>query len=120
MNLRNTVRGIGIAAAISVSSLAMADDMGPQLKGDQIVKALVGVHLHGITPKGKLWGGVYKSDGTVTYDGGGTGTWRVDGDQFCDHASGDKEYCLTVYKLGDKKYQWMRSGGAKGSLVTVE
>lgn len=121
MNLHEVTISSLVAAAVSFFPLmALADDAGSQLKGSQVVRALVGPKLHGVTPKGVEWGVVYKSDGTAVYDDGSKGTWSADGDKFCDHENGGQEICFTVYKLGDKKYQWIRANGNKGSVITAE
>lgn len=99
---------------------AMGDDMGVQLKGTDIVKALADHPISAVGPDGTTWTGIYKSDGTAKWGDGSTGTWRVDGERFCDHPAGDKEYCRTVYKMGDHKYQLIRPNGSKGALLTIE
>jgi hypothetical protein len=105
-------------AALGIAT-AQADEV--RMKGDEILQALSGKHVDAVNPKGKKWSADYKADGTVTYGGGGTGAWRVNGDQFCDFPKGDKEYCAAVVKAGDNQYQLMAPDGSKkGSLLTVE
>jgi hypothetical protein len=43
----------GLMAAGLASIAAWADDIGSQLKGDEIIKALVGPKLTGVSPKGQ-------------------------------------------------------------------
>jgi hypothetical protein len=100
--------------------LTRADDTGTQLKGADIVKALADHEIYAIGPDGKPWSGIYKSDGTAKWGDGSTGTWKVDGERFCDHPAGDKEYCRTVYKVGNHKYQLICPDGSKGALLTTE
>jgi hypothetical protein len=103
-----------------VPLIVLAGDMGTQLKGNDIVKALADHKIYAVGPDGKSWTGIYKSDGTAKWGDGSAGTWRVDGDKFCDHPAGDKEYCRTVYKVGNNQYQLMRPDGSKGALLTME
>jgi len=98
----------------------LADDMGQQLKGDEIIKALTNHQIHAVAPNGTTWSGLYKSDWTATWNSGKSGTWRVDGDKFCDFPAGDREYCRTVYKLENNKYQLYRPDGSKGAVLTTE
>src|SRR5262245_19311747 len=77
-----------------------AEDVGPQLAGDDIVKAIADRQINAVNPKGKKWSAVFKSDGSVEYSSGGGGTWRIDGEKFCDLPTGDKEYCSTMFSLG--------------------
>jgi hypothetical protein len=109
-----------IMAAALVSIAAWADDIGPQLKGDEIIKALVGPKLTGVSPKGQTWIAQYKADGTAQWGDGSAGKWRLKGDQFCDQPAGGQDICVSVFKAGDKKYQFMPSGATKGSVVTAE
>lgn len=111
---------VGIMAAGLVGVAAWADDIGPQLKGAEITNALVGPKLSGVSPKGLTWTAHYEADGTAQWGDGSSGKWRLNGDQFCDQPAGGEEVCVSVFKVGDKKYQFVRSGGKKGSEVTAE
>jgi hypothetical protein len=111
---------LALAVAVSCPTLVQAEDVGPQLKGDEIVKAVSDRQINAVNPKGNKWGAVFKSDGSVEYSDGTSGTWRVDGEKFCDYPKGDKEYCSTIFSLGDNRYQLMRPDGRKGSVLTVE
>ena len=110
----------GIMAAGLVSIAAWADDIGPQLKGDEIIKALVGPKLTGASPKGQTWTAQYKPDGTAQWGDGSSGKWRLKGNQFCDQPAGGQDVCVSVFKAGDKKYQFVPNGATKGSVVTAE
>ena len=103
----------GIMAAGLVGIAAWADDIGPQLKGDEIIKALVGPTLTGVTAQ-------YKADGSAQWGDGSAGKWRLNGDQFCDQPAGGQDVCVSVFKAGDRKYQFVPSGATKGSVVTAE
>jgi hypothetical protein len=108
----------GVALAPIV---ALADDMGIQLKGDAIGKALVGHEMIAVAPNGSTWSGIYRTDGTTTWSNGSSGTWRVDGDRFCNSSPGDnKEYCRIVYEVGNKKYQLVRPDGSKGAVLIAK
>ena len=110
----------GIMAAGSVSIAAWSDDIGSQLKGDEIIKALVGPKLTGVSPKGQAWIAQYKADGTAQWGDGSSGKWRLKGDQFCDQPAGGQDVCVSVFKAGDKKYQFVPSAATTGSVVTAE
>jgi hypothetical protein len=110
----------GIVAAALVGIAAWADDMGPQLKGDEIITALVGPKLTGVSPKGQAWTARYKADGTAQWGDGSAGTWRLKGDQFCDQPAGGQDVCVSVFKAGDRQYRFVPSGATKGSVVTAE
>jgi hypothetical protein len=110
----------GFMAAALVGIAARADDIGPQLKGDEIIKALVGPKLTGVSPKGQTWVAQYKADGTAQWGDGSSGKWRLKGDQFCDQPAGGQDVCVSVFKAGEKKYQFVPSGATNGSLVTAE
>lgn len=110
----------GIIAAVFVGMAARADDLGPPLNGDEIIKALVGPKLTGISPQGQTWSARYKADGTAQWGDGSAGTWRLKGDQFCDQPAGGQDVCVSVYKAGDGKYRFVPSGATKGSVVTAE
>jgi hypothetical protein len=110
----------GIIAAVFVGIAARADDIGPQLKGDEIIKALVGPKLTGISPKGQTWSAQYRADGTAQWGDGSDGTWRLKGDQFCDRPAGGQDVCVSVFKAGDGKFQFVPGGATKGSVVTAE
>lgn len=99
---------------------SLADEAGKLIAGDAIVQALADHAVNAVTLKGKKWSAVFKSDGTVEYGSGGKGTWRVDGEKFCDHPSGDQEYCGNILSMGDSKYQWVKPGATKGTELTVE
>ena len=119
------MRGLCMLVALGLSfawysPAAQAEDMGPQLIGDDIVKAIADRQVDAVSPKGNKWGAVYKSDGSVAYSSGEAGTWRVDGEKFCDFPDGDKEYCSTVFGLGGNKYQLLRADGSKGSVLTIK
>jgi len=110
----------GIVGAVLVAlpaAFARADDT---LHGDEIIQALVGHKINGVTAKGDKWSGIYKLDGTAEYSNGNTGTWRATTDLFCDHPKGDKEYCRKVVRIGDKKYQMLKEDGSKGGTLTTE
>jgi hypothetical protein len=109
-----------MAIAALMGGVAVADDMGPQLKGREIKAAFVDAQVHGVSPDGAKWSAIYKADGTAEYNGGKTGKWRISGDQFCNRVSGYDEACVAVFKLGDHRYQFMRADGKKGSIVSVE
>jgi hypothetical protein len=109
-----------VSIAALVGGVAIADGTGQQLKGREIKAAFVGTKVHGVSPDGTTWNAIYKADGTAMYNGDKAGDWKIKGDQFCNHVSGYNEACLTVFKLGDHKYQFIRAGGKKGSTVTVE
>jgi hypothetical protein len=98
---------------------ALADDMGTQLKGDDIAKELVGHKYKVVTPKGLEWVGIYNADGTAMY-GGRAGAWRVNGDLLCVHATAKPEVCSEVHKTGDGKYQLTQPGGSKDATLTQE
>ena len=105
--------------AILWCGTAFADDIGTQLKGDEITRELIGHKFRAVSPKrGMEWRGIYNADGTVRY-GGRVGAWRLNGDLLCGHATGQPEICVTVYKLGDGKFQFMHTDGSKGVLVTL-
>ena len=110
----------GIMAAAFVGIAAWADDIGPQLKGGEIIEALVGPKLTGISPKGKTWTAHYNADGTAQWGDGSSGKWRLKGDQFCDQPAGAQDVCVSVSKAGAKKYQFVPSGATTGSVVTAE
>jgi hypothetical protein len=119
------IRGISVMAAVAVAfPLTMmavhAKDSSVQLKGDEIVAAMTGHKVSGVTSKGDKWTAVYKADGTAEFSGGKTGTWMLKDDMFCDHPKGDQEYCRTVWKISAKKFQLRKENGAKGSTVTIE
>jgi len=120
--LRAMVKALFAAAVAGIlcCGMAFADDMGAQLSGDEIIKELIGHRFKAVSPKAGIeWRGIYNADGTVTY-GGRVGTWSLDGDLFCGHATGEPEVCVTVYKLGDGKFQFMHPDGSKGVLFTLE
>jgi len=122
MPLRPTVKALFAAAVASILScgMAFADDMVEQLNGDEITKELIGHRFKAVSPRGGIeWRGIYNADGTVTY-GGRVGTWSLNGDLFCGHATGEPQICVTVYKLGDGKFQFMHPDGSKGVLFTLE
>jgi hypothetical protein len=54
-----------VAIAALVAGVALADDMGPQLKGPEIKAAFVGAQVHGVSPDGAKWSAAYKVDGTA-------------------------------------------------------
>ena len=110
----------GLMAAGLVGIAAWADDIGPQLKGHEIISALVGPKLTGVSPKGQTWTAQYKADGTAQWGDGTSGKWRLKGDQFCDQPAGGQDVCVAVFKAGDGKYQFVPSGATKGSVVTAE
>jgi hypothetical protein len=110
----------GAVTAAFFSIAVLADDMGPRLKADDIVKALVGPKLTGTSPKGAIWVAHYKADGTAQWGDGSSGKWRLNGDQFCDQPAGGADVCVSVFKAGDKKYRFVPSGGTEGSIVTAE
>jgi hypothetical protein len=93
---------------------------GVQLKGTEITNVIVGHKIHGVTAKGVKWIGMYKADGTMEYDKVQTGTWRLNGDMICDTPKDDKEYCRSVIKIGDKKFQLMKENGSMGGVITLE
>jgi hypothetical protein len=107
-----------IVAAGLVSVAAWADDIGPQLKGDEIIRALVGPKLTGVSPKGSIWVAHYKADGTAQWGDGSSGKWRLKGDQFSDQPAGGEDVCVSVFKAGDKKYQFVRVFGS-GELIAL-
>ena len=110
-----------LAAALACgSTLAVADDPGVQLKGEQITSVFSGHKISGTTPAGKTFTGDYKADGTVEWSGGISGKWWVDGNQYCDQPANDKTYCRTIYKTGEKQYQFYRPDGSKGAALTLE
>jgi hypothetical protein len=111
-----------IAFGVSLGPLdTLADDMGVQLKGDAIVKALVGHEMIAVAPNGSTWSGIYRTDGTTTWSNGSSGTWRLDGDRFCNSSLGDyKEYCRSVFQIGNKKYQLVRPDGSKGAVLLAK
>jgi hypothetical protein len=111
---------LALAIAVSCPTHVQAEDVGPQLKGDEIVKAISDRQINAVNPKGNKWSAVFKSDGSVEYSNGTSGTWRVDGEKFCDHPKGDKEYCSSIFSLGENQYQLMRPDGSKGSILTAE
>lgn len=117
-------RGILISlpafALLCSAQLAWSDEIGQRLTGEEIIHAIADHQVNAVTSKGKTWSAVFKSDGSVEYGGGGKGTWRVDGDKFCDHPAGDKEYCGGgVTKLGDKLLL-LRPDGSKAAELTVK
>jgi hypothetical protein len=69
-----------------------------------------------------MWSGVYNTDGTVKWDNGSSGTWRVDGDKYCDHPGrpGILSHDLQDWQIGDKKYQFYRPDGSKAAVLTIE
>ena len=114
-----TTAGIMAAGLVGIAA-AWADDIGPQLKGAEIIKALVGPTLTGVSPKGQAWTAQYKADGSAQWGDGSAGKWRLNGDQFCDQPAGGQDVCVSVFKAGDRKYQFVPSGATKGSVVTAE
>jgi hypothetical protein len=104
------------AAFISMQQSAQAAN----LTGQEIATEIVGKKFHGVTGKGVKWSGIYKSDGTVDYAKGKSGTWRINGDMICDKPKNDKEYCRGVVKIGDKKFQLMKEDGSKGGTLNID
>jgi len=116
--MRRTIfAGIVGAALIVPAAFPRADDT---LHADEIIQALVGHKINGVTAKGDKWSGIYKPDGTAEYSNGNTGTWRATNDLFCDHPKGDNEYCRKVMRIGDKKYQMLKEDGSKGGTLTTD
>lgn len=109
---------ICVAAAVMATTPILADD-GVRLTGEEIKQIVIGHKVNAVSPKGKKWSGVYSADGTAEWSDGTTGTWRLDGDLFCDFPKGDKEYCSSIAKTGDNAYQFFRSG-KKGSTFSLE
>jgi hypothetical protein len=109
---------ICFAAAVLAPTSTWADD-GIQLSGEQIKQNIIGHKVNAVSPKGKKWSGIYLVDGTAEWDGGSTGTWRLDGDLFCDFPKDDKEYCSYIVKTGENAYHFFRDG-KKGSRFSLE
>src|SRR5215471_20255172 len=62
-NMRRTIfAGIVGAALIVPAAFPRADDT---LHADEIIQALVGHKINGVTAKGDKWSGIYKPDGTA-------------------------------------------------------
>lgn len=116
--MRNLSVLLAIAGTVWAGA-SFADDAGKQISGDAIVQALGGHKVDAVTLKGKTWSAEFKSDGTVAYGGGNSGTWRVDGDKFCDHPKNDDEYCGNILDMGGNKYQWVKPGATKGTVLTI-
>jgi hypothetical protein len=117
-NARALSNALFLASLILISVPAAA--LSVQLKAADITSTIIGQKIHGVTAKGAKWNGMYKTDGTMEYDKGKTGTWRLNGDMLCDTPKGDKEYCRGVSKIGDKKFQMMKEDGSKGGVITLE
>lgn len=110
----------GIMAAAFVGIAAGADDIGPQLKGGEIIRALVGPKVSGVSPKGQTWIAHYDADGTAQWGDGSSGKWRLKGDQFCDPPAGGQDVRVSAFKAGEKKYQIVPSGATTEAVVTAE
>lgn len=67
--------------------------------------------------------GIINPNGTASVDwgsGGDTGTWHIKGDTVCHKWTtirDGKEYCLTTFKVGDKKYRNFKSDGSLSSTT---
>jgi len=109
---------ICVAAAVLGSTSVMADDV--RLSGEEIKQIVIGHKMNAVSPKGKKWSAVYAADGTAEWSDGATGTWRLDGDLFCDFPKGDKEYCSNILKTGENAYHFQRGDGRKGSTFSLE
>jgi hypothetical protein len=119
MNAANTLLRI-TSVIVFIYSSAPVVAMEGQLNGTEITDTIVGHKIHGVTAKGAKWNGIYQANGTMQYDKGKTGTWRLNGDMICDTPKGDKEYCRSVVKISDKKFQMMKEDGSKGGTITSE
>ena len=60
----------------------------------------------------------HRPDGTASVDwgsGNDTGTWRIVGDTLCQKwktAREGKEYCITIFKVGEGKYKYYNPDGS--------
>jgi hypothetical protein len=102
------------------SQLAWADDVGPPLSATEIKQMIIGNIVWRVMPNGRTYGGIYNQDGTFVYGDGSTGTWRIDGNNFCAEPHGSAEVCGTLHKLGEKKFEFMRADGSKSFVINVK
>jgi hypothetical protein len=109
----------GLAAGILLAGSAYAADPGAAMSGEDITKEIIGKKEWFISPEGEERAGIYNQDGSYVFRNGGGGTWRLDGNTFCEKPEGYAEICGTFHKVGDKSYQLIRSDGSKGVLIKV-
>jgi hypothetical protein len=112
-----------IVPALAMGALlcgaARADDLGAPLSADQIKQQLINKKEWFVGTDGKTWGGIYNQDGSYVYGSGNTGTWRLDGDRFCNKPDGGDENCGTIHQLDAKSYQFIRADGSKGVIIKL-
>jgi hypothetical protein len=109
-----------LGAGLLVSRLAWADDIGPPLSTTEIMQMIVEHLVERITPNGHSFKGIYNPDGSFVDADGTTGTWRIDGSNFCSRALGSTEVCGTLHKLGVRKFQFIRVDGKKSFVILVK
>jgi hypothetical protein len=100
--------------------LAWAEDVGPALSATEIKQMIIGNIVWRVMPDGRTFGGIYNQDGTFVYGNSSTGTWRIDGENFCATEHGQAEVCGTFHKLSEKKFEFIRTDGSKSFVVNVK
>ena len=117
MRIRSTLMAMAVGPLLC--GIVQAADIGPALSAADIERILIGNKEWFVAPDGRTQGGIYNQDGSYLYGDGSGGTWRMDGDKFCDKPSGQPEDCGTFHRLSDKTYQFIRADGSKGFVIKI-
>ena len=118
---RMMVWAFGLLGLILLAGrVALAENPGPPLSESEIKQMIIGNIVWRVMPNGRTFGGIYNQDGNFVYGDGSTGTWRIDGTNFCAQEHGQAEVCGTFHKLSEKKFEFIRSDGSKSFEVNVK
>src|SRR5689334_6077421 len=98
--MQNKVSKLSVLLILGIfpSGSAYAADLGA-MHGADIRRAIIGKKEWFISPEGQEQAGIYNQDGSYVFRNGGGGTWRIDGDIFCNKPDGGAETCGTFHKV---------------------
>jgi hypothetical protein len=126
MTFRFVISGILIAALSAGSAFAAGES---RYTSKEIRQSIVGKRIYLATPMGGEFPLNYRKSGVVDGDGealglgrfvkpNDTGKWWIKDDQLCQRFTTwykGTPMCFELYKTGEKKLNWIRNNGQKGT-----